>query len=89
VLVDSLGPWLAGLASGADQCDALCNAIATREGTTIIVSEEVGLSVHPETRIGREFRDALGSLNQRIAAVCDDVLFVVAGRAITLPQEIE
>jgi nicotinate-nucleotide--dimethylbenzimidazole phosphoribosyltransferase len=66
---------------------ALCDALIARNGDTIIVSDEVGLSVHPETRIGREFRDALGTLNQSIAAVCDDVLFVVAGRVISLTKD--
>jgi adenosylcobinamide kinase / adenosylcobinamide-phosphate guanylyltransferase len=84
VLVDSLGPWLADLTEWTDHVGALCDAISARIGNTIIVSDEVGLSVHPETRIGREFRDALGTLNQRVAAVCDDVLFVVAGRVISL-----
>ena len=87
VLVDSLGPWLANLTEWPDHVGTLCDAISARNGDTIIVSDEVGLSVHPETRIGREFRDALGTLNQRIAAVCDDVLFVVAGRVISLTKE--
>jgi len=87
VLVDSLGPWLADLTEWRDQAEALCDAILSRNGDTIIVSDEVGLSVHPETRIGREFRDALGALNQRIAAVCDDVLLVVAGRVISLEKD--
>jgi adenosylcobinamide kinase/adenosylcobinamide-phosphate guanylyltransferase len=87
VLVDSLGPWLADLTEWRDHIGTLCDAIGARDGDTIIVSDEVGLSVHPETRIGREFRDALGTLNQRVAAVCDDVLFVVAGRAISLAKD--
>ncbi|HWT06589.1 MAG TPA: bifunctional adenosylcobinamide kinase/adenosylcobinamide-phosphate guanylyltransferase, partial [Xanthomonadales bacterium] len=57
-----------------------------RRGDTIIVSEEVGLGVHPETAIGRDFRDALGTLNQAVAQECDDVLLVVAGRALSLPR---
>jgi adenosylcobinamide kinase / adenosylcobinamide-phosphate guanylyltransferase len=87
VLVDSLGPWLADLTEWRDQMGALSDAILARKGDTIIVSDEVGLSVHPETRLGREFRDALGTLNQRIGAVCDDVLFVVAGRVISLTKD--
>jgi adenosylcobinamide kinase / adenosylcobinamide-phosphate guanylyltransferase len=87
VLVDSLGPWLADLTEWRDHVGALCDALIARNGDTIIVSDEVGLSVHPETRIGREFRDALGTLNQSIAAVCDDVHFVVAGRVINLTKD--
>ncbi len=86
-LVDSLGPWLADLTEWREHAGALCDAIVARHGDTIIVSDEVGLSVHPETRVGREFRDALGTLNQRIATVCNDVLFVVAGRVISLAKD--
>ena len=46
----------------------------------MVVSEEVGLGVHPSTELGRRFRDALGDVNQAVAAVADEVLLVVAGR---------
>jgi adenosylcobinamide kinase/adenosylcobinamide-phosphate guanylyltransferase len=87
VLIDSLGPWLAGLPSTSDYVSSLCEALRTRADDTVIVSDEVGLSVHPETQIGRAFRDALGRLNQRVAEECDDVLFVVAGRTLSLPRD--
>ena len=55
--------------------EALCSALADRSGDTVVVSEEVGLSVHPSTEEGRRFfRDALGTLNQAVAAQADDVL---------------
>jgi adenosyl cobinamide kinase/adenosyl cobinamide phosphate guanylyltransferase len=87
VLIDSLGPWLTGLLSINNEVSLLCDAVRARMDDTVIVSDEVGLSVHPETEIGRTFRDELGTLNQRIAAVCDDVLFVVAGRTLRLPRD--
>lgn len=87
VLIDSLGPWLAGLSSQSDQVSSLCDAVRVRSDDTVMVSDEVGLSVHPETEDGRMFRDALGTLNQRVAEVCDDVLFVVAGRTLILPKD--
>jgi adenosylcobinamide kinase/adenosylcobinamide-phosphate guanylyltransferase len=86
VLIDSLGPWLAGLPSVGDHVSSLCDAVRARTDEIVIVSDEVGLSVHPETEAGRNFRDALGTLNQRLADVCDDVLFVVAGRTVRLPK---
>jgi adenosyl cobinamide kinase/adenosyl cobinamide phosphate guanylyltransferase len=86
VLVDSLGPWLAALSNMQCDLDALITALRARHEDTIIVSEEVGLGVHPETAVGREFRDALGSLNQAVAQECDNVLLVVAGRALSLPR---
>jgi adenosyl cobinamide kinase/adenosyl cobinamide phosphate guanylyltransferase len=87
VLIDSLGPWLAGHLLRDDLVSSLCRAVRERAADTVIVSDEVGLSVHPETDVGRIFRDALGTLNQRLAEVCDDVLFVVAGRALRLPKD--
>jgi len=87
VLIDSLGPWLGGLSAVGDQISSLCDAVGARRDDIIIVSDEVGLSVHPETEVGRNFRDDLGTLNQRLADVCDDVLFVVAGRVLSLPKD--
>ena len=57
---------------------------SSAQGDTVVVSEEVGLGVHPSSELGRHFRDALGSLNQAVAAVADHVLLVVAGRALRL-----
>ena len=87
VLLDSLGPWVAAHADG-DAVDgaALCRALTGRRGDTVIVSEEVGLGVHPSSAAGRHFRDALGTLNQAVAAVADDVFLVVAGRALRLDE---
>lgn len=89
VLVDSLGTWLAGLADFGEPGDeaALLQALGARRAAgraTVLVSEEVGLGVHPSSMAGVRFRDALGALNRRIAAVSDQVLLVVAGRALEL-----
>jgi adenosyl cobinamide kinase/adenosyl cobinamide phosphate guanylyltransferase len=86
VLVDSLGPWLAALPNMHCDLDELVAALRSRHDDTIIVSEEVGLGVHPESSVGREFRDALGALNQAIARECETVLLVVAGRTLVLPR---
>lgn len=83
-LVDSLGTWVAAHESFAVDADGLCAALARRVGPTIVVSEEVGLGVHPPTESGRVFRDALGALNASVAAVADSVLLVVAGRVLPL-----
>lgn len=84
VLVDALGGWI--VASGDMEVDAaaLCAALRERQGDSLVVSEEVGLGVHPPTEAGRRFRDVLGSLNQAVATVADEVLLVVAGRALRL-----
>jgi adenosylcobinamide kinase / adenosylcobinamide-phosphate guanylyltransferase len=84
VLVDSLGTWLATSPDLAVDTPALVAALASRRGPTVVVSEEVGLAVHPSTAVGRAFVDALGSLNQAVAAAADRVVLVVAGRVLEL-----
>ncbi len=99
VLLDCLGTWLDAIVSGAELWEAPVAAVeeyvglqtsgivATLRATThpvVIVTNEVGLGVVPEHRSGRLFRDLLGTMNQRIAGVCDEVHLVVAGRVIRL-----
>ncbi|MDA8359703.1 MAG: bifunctional adenosylcobinamide kinase/adenosylcobinamide-phosphate guanylyltransferase [Actinomycetota bacterium] len=84
VLVDSLGTWVASAPDLKVDGQALVHALQTRSGSTVLVSEEVGLAVHPATAVGRAFVDALGHLNQTVAAVAERVLLVVAGRTLEL-----
>jgi adenosyl cobinamide kinase/adenosyl cobinamide phosphate guanylyltransferase len=83
-LVDALGPWLAATPEFAPDSAGLCGALRRRRGDTVVVSEEVGLGVHPSSEAGRRFRDALGEMNQAVAAVADEAVLVVAGRAVRL-----
>ena len=83
VLLDALGTWIAN--EPRPDIDALVDALVRRAGDTVIVSEEVGLGVHPVTEVGRQFADRLGEANRRIAEVADRCLLVVAGRVIDLP----
>jgi adenosylcobinamide kinase / adenosylcobinamide-phosphate guanylyltransferase len=84
VLVDALGPWIAAAPSFAVDAAALCAALTGRVGDAVVVSEEVGLGVHPASEAGRRFRDALGEVNQSVATVADEVVLVLAGRALRL-----
>ncbi len=84
VVLDALGPWVATAPDFAVDAAALCTALTGRAGDAIVVSEEVGLGVHPSTAAGQRFRDALGELNQAVATVADEVVLVVAGRALRL-----
>ncbi|MGH9000317.1 MAG: bifunctional adenosylcobinamide kinase/adenosylcobinamide-phosphate guanylyltransferase, partial [Acidimicrobiia bacterium] len=88
VLVDALGAWVANAPGFAPDVDALIGALAGRaaEDDVVVVSEEVGLGVHPPTEVGRRFADALGSLNRRVAEVADRCLLVVAGKVVELPH---
>jgi adenosyl cobinamide kinase/adenosyl cobinamide phosphate guanylyltransferase len=85
-VVDSLGSWVAAHADLAPDVAGLCRALTGRHADTIVVSEEVGLGVHPPTEAGRRFADALGELNRSVADIADDVLLVVAGRVLPLAR---
>ena len=71
-----------------DQCGHLAAAGAGRTAPTLMISNEVGLGVHPETELGRRYRDLLGRVNRRIADEAETCLLVVAGRALHL-EEVE
>ena len=88
VLVDCLTLWLSNAmlaeADLAAEGAALEAALAVRRGPVVLVSNEVGSGIVPATPLGRRFRDAQGALNQRIAAMADQVEFVVAGLTLRL-----
>ncbi len=87
VLVDSLGTWVAaapGMSVDAAGLASALEARAARGEVTVVVSEEVGLGVHPSTASGMRFRDALGDVNRTVARAADRALLVVAGRVVDL-----
>ncbi len=94
VIVDCLTVWLANLlvhvidAERRAQCvHDMVAALRARSATTspvVVVSNEVGMGIHPDTPMGRDYRDELGRLNQLVAAVADTSLLMVAGRALRL-----
>ncbi|HEY0001368.1 MAG TPA: bifunctional adenosylcobinamide kinase/adenosylcobinamide-phosphate guanylyltransferase, partial [Actinoplanes sp.] len=94
LVVDDLGGWVAALLDPArqpndDLADVAALAAAARACTArlVLVSPEVGLSLVPTTPVGRAFADALGTVNQALAEVCDRVALVVAGRPVWLTPE--
>jgi adenosyl cobinamide kinase/adenosyl cobinamide phosphate guanylyltransferase len=84
VLVDALSTWVAGTPGFAPDAMGLCTVLQARAAPAVLVSDEVGLGVHPYSEAGRQFRDALGSVNRAVADIADRVLLVVAGRVLVL-----
>jgi adenosylcobinamide kinase/adenosylcobinamide-phosphate guanylyltransferase len=62
-----------------NEVDGLLAAYAASSAEWLVISNEVGLGLVPPYPLGRLYRDALGRANQRLAAVSDTVLFMVAG----------
>lgn len=99
VVVDCLMLWLTNLMMPADPAQALgeaaviaagedlCAAIADAPGPVVLVGNEIGLGVIPMGREVRAFVDALGRLNQRVAATCARVTLMAAGLPLTLKDE--
>ncbi len=83
VLVDCLTLWLANLMASSRDVEAetirLAQALGALGGPAIVVSNEVGLGLVPETRLGRDFRDCQGRANAALARASDAVVFLAAG----------
>jgi adenosyl cobinamide kinase/adenosyl cobinamide phosphate guanylyltransferase len=93
VVVDCLSLWTANLleagwedAEVEREGDAAALAAASRPGTTIAVSNEVGLGIVPVTPLGRRYRDVHGRINASWAKAADRALLVVAGRTLDLDR---
>lgn len=95
-LVDDLGAWLTRTldrqhawedGSVAAPVREMLDAVSAFAATLVVVSPEVGLTVVPATTSGRRFADELGSLNQQMAALCDQVVLVVAGQAVPIKPQ--
>jgi adenosylcobinamide kinase / adenosylcobinamide-phosphate guanylyltransferase len=92
ILVDCLTLWLSNLILDEHDWEgpttALTSVLAGVQADVVLVSNEVGLSIVPDNALGRRFRDAQGLLNQRVAAVADNVVFVAAGLPLLLKGQL-
>ena len=98
VLVDCLGTWLTRQIDDIDgwgdpqgtgrhlekRTEELLTVLRSAVVDVVMVTNEVGLSVVPDTASGRLFRDELGRLNAAVSAACDRVVLVIAGRVLDL-----
>ena len=88
VLVDCLTLWLSNLMLAERDPDIearrLTRFLGLAETPVVLVSNEVGLGLVPETPLGRRFRDAQGRLNQLVAACVPNVVFIAAGLPLWL-----
>jgi len=89
-LVDCLTLWLSNrMLAEADlttETADLLGALSARIAPTVLVSNETGLGIVPDTPLGRRFRDAQGILNQRVAAAADCVVFTAAGLPLVVKR---
>ncbi|MDB5539866.1 MAG: cobU [Devosia sp.] len=84
ILVDCLTLWITNLIVADENVagavdELLATLVETTGSTVILVSNEVGLGIVPDNAMSRMFRDLAGAAHQRLAEICDDAYFVVAG----------
>ncbi len=91
LIIDCITLWTsnasyAGWSDDVIMAEAAATAAiaAGRGGHVVAVTNEVGLGVHPETELGRTYRDLLGRVNRVWAAVAQRSLLMIAGRALAL-----
>lgn len=92
ILVDCLTLWITNLllanedvARHVSELGATLVQIKTTK--IILVSNEVGQGIVPDNAMARTFRDLSGWAHQRLAEICDDVYFIVAGLPMPLKGE--
>jgi adenosylcobinamide kinase / adenosylcobinamide-phosphate guanylyltransferase len=91
-LVDDVCGWLTAAldrrgwddGSVSADIDEMLAAAAAFSSPLVLVSHEVGLTIVAATVSGRRFTDELGALNQRLAALCDRVVLMVAGQPLQI-----
>ena len=83
LLIDCLTLWITNILLGNNDIEGLAqlllDALSACRSSVFVVSNEVGLGIVPDNRLTREFRDIAGTLNQKVAAVADEVYFMAAG----------
>jgi adenosylcobinamide kinase/adenosylcobinamide-phosphate guanylyltransferase len=91
VILDCLTLWVANaLEAGWSDEDveraaaAVATIAAGREQPTVVVTNEVGLGLVPQTELGRAYRDLLGRVNAVFAAEAEQAYFMIAGRTLEL-----
>jgi adenosylcobinamide kinase/adenosylcobinamide-phosphate guanylyltransferase len=93
VVVDCLNLWVANLlqkrasltdAGLVSEAEELAAVARRAPFSLILVTNEVGWGIHPETALGRRFRDALGLVNQAAARAVGEVVLMVAGCPLTV-----
>ncbi|MFN3257478.1 MAG: bifunctional adenosylcobinamide kinase/adenosylcobinamide-phosphate guanylyltransferase [Ilumatobacter sp.] len=96
VIIDCLTLWTSNLMWDGLDDDAIRSVASTtaaqcaqRRDPVVVITNEVGLGVHPDTELGRRYRDTLGWVNQTWAAAAGTALLLVAGKAIPLHDPLE
>jgi len=92
VVVDCVTLWLTNIfmehrediKKSLDAFKMQVDGLRSKDGTFIIISNEIGMGLHAETVLGRKFTDLQGWANQYVASVADEAIFMVSGLPLRL-----
>lgn len=86
VVVDCVTHWLSNLLLRKlsqneilAEVDRLTAVLKERRFDAILVTNEVGMSIHPATELGRAFVEVVGFAHQRLSGVADDLYLAILG----------
>jgi adenosylcobinamide kinase/adenosylcobinamide-phosphate guanylyltransferase len=91
VVVDCLSHWLTNILGLDDRemlarVDALAEALLLRRAHVVLVTNEVGLSLHADTQLGRRFQALSGFMHQRVSSAADEVHLAILGLVVPLKR---
>lgn len=86
-VIDCVTLWInnffSDLRYDVDACLASCkmeiDALLQQDAHLIVISNEIGMGLHPNTESGRKFTDLQGWVNQYIAARSQEAIFMISG----------
>lgn len=94
LVIDCLTLWVSNLMTTGqddeqiiDHINRLCDGLMKTPCPVILVSNEVGTGIVPENALARRFRDLVGWCNQRTAAACERVIWMMAGIAVSIKPQ--
>lgn len=94
IVLDCITLWLTNifhdneydLEKSLNEAKLIWNKLIKIDCTLIVVTNELGMSMHAETEVGRKFTDLQGWMNQHIAKLADEVILMVSGIPMTIKQ---
>ena len=84
IVIDCLTLWLSNSMGVPDKTEETIAVALESTADVIIVTNEVGCGIVPESALAREFRDRAGRMNQRFAEAADEVYWMIFGQALRI-----
>jgi len=92
VVIDNISVWLSNLLENNEDIEEKENAFLEKlicaNEDVVIISNMMGLGIDPSDEKEKAIRDVSGSFNQKLAAICDNVILMVAGLPLKIKGDL-